>query len=184
MSYMHFGYDSEVLTNGVLGMDDKDKQLYRIVGRDEIKQAGDLFWHRAQRRWQKTEDAGTRGSVDLSYIRPVDPQPVNPWIKGSDRLPTGEDSSNRGLVDSWDEHTQSPIPLPFNAVQPSYYWRRIDQTPPPAEPTEAEEIEELLLSLDETMTFWLGKAYPSAKIKEKVAAIRAKQESEGRDARS
>lgn len=150
------------------------KQHYVRVEPGTPRKKGDVFccYQTSKLRPVKHFIGKTVQANDF-ILRPVDPEPVNPWIKGSDRLPTEEDSSNAGLVDSWDEHTQSPIPILWNAVQPSYCWRPIDQTPPPAGPTEAELVEELLTTLaNEDCGF---------RARELAKKILAKRESEGRN---
>ena len=70
----------------------------------------------------------------LVTFRPCDPEPANPWIKGSDRLPTEEDATLEGYVGVYHDSLDYPAMFYFSSVKESDYWRKIDQTPPPAVP--------------------------------------------------
>ena len=153
------------------------EQLYRVVRNDEIKQEGDLFWSPLINTWEETGDAGTEGDPGLAYIRPVDPQPVNPWIKGSDSLPLDLDADANGYVEVW--NGEMPVRIYASDVLELNYWRKIDQTPPPAEPTEAELFEKLLTIVESRLK---NSPYTAVNEAMEVAAdIRNLQESEGRD---
>ena len=146
------------------------EQHYVIVGRDEIKQEGDLVWDSSIQEWRTTDLADTHGHRFSAYLRPANPQPVNPWI--NDRKPEGSDAW-RNLVEIW--RNGFPYRIHHKDVKHGETWRPIDQTPPPAGPTEAELIEELLTIIESEDC--------GLRTREKTKQIRAKQESEGRDAR-
>jgi len=149
------------------------EQLYRILKVGEVRRKGDCKANSGV-----LEPVSNFGTVVEDYhvdvLRPVDPVPVNPWIKGSERLPRREDATENGYVWVYREDMDYPQVLGRGSVTPSHFWRSIDQTPPPAEPT-IEDLWEKVLRHIEQHTF-------HSNVLPKLAAeIRAKQESEGRD---
>lgn len=145
------------------------KQHYVMIHHDEQKQPGDVFWGNCQ-TWVEFKGKSGVGHREFPYLRLVDPQPVNPWIKGSERLPTEEDAW-RNVVEMW--NGTAAVYYAFGQVKEDDWWRPLDLTPPPAEPTVEELVEELLKAVEAFRC--------SGKIQECAQAIRAKQESEGRD---
>lgn len=109
------------------------------------------------------------GRIDARQVmlEPVDPQPVNPWIKGSDRLPTEEDAW-RDVVEVW--QCDAAIYRNYSKVKKGDWWRPIDQTPPPKEPT-IEALTEKVFDKLEKMQWSDARSL--------MRQIRAKQESEG-----
>lgn len=67
-------------------------------------------------------------------FRPVDPEPTNPWIKGSERMPSREDVTSDGGVFYWDDVAKEAFVCNWGEIEPHNYWRKVDQTPPPTEP--------------------------------------------------
>lgn len=146
------------------------RQLYELLGmvnESEIRE-GDVVVYKDLR------------SKVWSLLRPANPQPVNPWVKGSDRLPTKEDAietfTTARVVEIW--LANAPHRKNFKNVRADDYWRRIDQTPPPVEPT-IEEKKAVLLELlfshleDGGENNWF--------VERKIREIRNLQESEGCD---
>ena len=72
-------------------------------------------------------------------FRPCDPEPANPWVKGSDRLPSEEDATPSGYVHVYRDSLEYPALFYFSSVNESDWWGPIDQTPPPAD-TEPEPV--------------------------------------------
>ena len=145
-----------------------NKHYIRISPKEVEK--GDYYWSPSAKMLKQVVVGSTRKRNDLLYLRLVDSQPANPWIKGSDRLPTEEDAW-RNVVEVW--NGTAAVYYAFGQVKENDWWRPVDQTPPPAEPTEAELVEELLTTLaNEDCGF---------RARELAKKILAKRESEGRD---
>lgn len=102
----------------------EDKQLFEIVERRETSLApGD--YEAEILDWENKEMRGV-------LLRPVEPQPANPWI--NDRLPTKEDVDElHGEVIYWHDIDKRASAIDYTLIEPHDYWRKIDQTPPPAD---------------------------------------------------